>query len=106
MRRFLRRRRPRATQPLVPIGYGAGLVVERARRPWSMHRGGNMRIRQMGLVLVLVLAAACGGSKKEDTTAAGGGGAAAEDKRSLYDRLGGLDAITGVVEDFVNTAAT
>jgi hemoglobin len=64
-----------------------------------------MRIRQMGLVLVLVLAAACGGSKKEDTTA-GGGTAAAEDKRSLYDRLGGQDAITAVVEDFVNNAAT
>lgn len=64
-----------------------------------------MRIRQIGLVLVLVLAAACGGSKKEDTTA-GGGTAAAEDKRSLYDRLGGQDAITAVVEDFVNNAAT
>jgi hemoglobin len=60
-----------------------------------------MRIRQIGLVLVLMLAVACGGSaKKEDTT--GGGGA----DKSLYDRLGGKDAITAVVDDFVNTAAT
>ena len=62
-----------------------------------------MRIRQIGLVLVLVLAAACGGGqKKEDTTAAAGGG----DGKSLYDRLGGQDAITAVVDDFVNNAAT
>jgi hemoglobin len=59
-----------------------------------------MRIRQIWLVLVLVLAAAaCGGGKKEDTMKAGG-------DRSLYDRLGGKDAITAVVDDFVNTAAT
>jgi hemoglobin len=67
-----------------------------------------MRIRQIGLVLVLVLAAACGSSKKEDTMAGGGtggtGGAGA-DQRSLYDRLGGLDAITAVVDDFVNNCA-
>ncbi len=60
-----------------------------------------MRIRQIGLVLVLVFAVACGGgSKKEDTM----GGAGAD--KSLYDRLGGKDAITAVVDDFVNTAAT
>ncbi|HWO21419.1 MAG TPA: group 1 truncated hemoglobin [Kofleriaceae bacterium] len=59
-----------------------------------------MYIRQIGLVLVLMLAVACGGgSKKEDTTASGGG-------KSLYDRLGGKDAITAVVDDFVNNAAT
>jgi hemoglobin len=62
-----------------------------------------MRIRQIGLVLVLVLAAACGGgTKKEDTAGAGGAGG----DKSLYDRLGGKDAITAVVDDFVNTAAT
>jgi hemoglobin len=61
-----------------------------------------MRIRQIGFVLVMALAvAACGGgSKKEDTTTAAGGG------KSLYDRLGGKDGITGVVDEFVNTAAT
>jgi hemoglobin len=60
----------------------------------------------MGLVLVLVLAAACGGgNKKEDPMGAGGGGGGGDEK-SLYDRLGGKDAITKVVDDFVNTAAT
>ena len=59
-----------------------------------------MRIRQLGLVIMLALAiAACGGGKKADTTAK------AEEK-SLYDRLGGKDAITKVVDDFVNTAAS
>ena len=58
-----------------------------------------MYIRQIGLVLVLVLAVACGGgSKKEETMASG--------DKSLYDRLGGKDAITAVVDDFVNNAAT
>lgn len=64
-----------------------------------------MRIRQIGLLLVMVLVVACGGggsAKKEDTTTGGGAG----DGKSLYDRLGGKDAITAVVDDFVNTAAT
>jgi hemoglobin len=63
-----------------------------------------MRIRQIGLLLVMVLVVACGGggsAKKEDTTTGGG-----DDGKSLYDRLGGKDAITAVVDDFVNTAAT
>jgi hemoglobin len=60
-----------------------------------------MRIRQIGLLLAVVLVVACGGSKKEDTTAGGGGA-----EKSLYERLGGKDAITAVVDDFVNTAAT
>ena len=59
-----------------------------------------MRIRQLGLVIMLALAiAACGGGKKEDTTVKAG-------DKSLYDRLGGKDAITAVVDDFVNTAAS
>ncbi|HSK02922.1 MAG TPA: group 1 truncated hemoglobin [Kofleriaceae bacterium] len=54
-------------------------------------------------MLVLMLAVACGGSaKKEDTTSGGGAGG---DDKSLYDRLGGKDAITAVIDDFVNTAA-
>lgn len=62
-----------------------------------------MRIRQIWLVLVLALAVvACGDkSKKEDTMGKGGG-----EEPSLYDRLGGKDAITAVIDDFVNTAAT
>lgn len=39
---------------------------------------------------------ACGGGKKDGTTTATKGG-----EKSLYDRLGGKDAITGVVEKFV-----
>jgi hemoglobin len=66
-----------------------------------MQRRGNMRIRQIGYVLLLVLAVACGGGKKEETTTPPPGGDA-----TLYDRLGGKDAITAVVDDFVNTAAT
>ncbi len=58
-----------------------------------------MRIRQIGFVLVLVLAVACGGKKQDDTMPPGGGEA------KLYDRLGGKDAITAVVDDFVNNAA-
>src|SRR5204862_7425530 len=59
-----------------------------------------MRIK---MILVAVLATAglmmaCGG-KKHDSTAGGGGGAAAGGK--LYDRLGGKDAITKVVDKFV-----
>ncbi len=46
--------------------------------------------------LAAVVLFACGGKSKP---AAGGGSALAE--RSLYDRLGGKDAITGFVEDFV-----
>jgi hemoglobin len=58
-----------------------------------------MRIRQIGFVIMLVLSiAACGGKKSEDTMKKG--------DKPLYDRLGGKDAITAVVDDFVNTAAT
>jgi hemoglobin len=59
-----------------------------------------MRIRQFGFVIMLAFAiAACGGGKKADTTAK-------TDGKSLYDRLGGKDAITAVVDDFVNNCAT
>jgi hemoglobin len=57
-----------------------------------------MRIRQIGFVLVLVLSIAACGGKKDNTTKPG--------DKALYDRLGGKDAITAVVDDFVNTAAT
>jgi hemoglobin len=59
-----------------------------------------MRIRQIGFVIVLALSiAACGGGKKSEDTMK-------KSDKSLYDRLGGKDAITAVVDDFVNTAAT
>jgi hemoglobin len=59
-----------------------------------------MRIK---MIFVAVLAtvglmAACGGGNKGgDTTTTGGGDA----EKSLYDRLGGKDAITAVVDKFV-----
>src|SRR5688500_13257669 len=46
------------------------------------------------LSLCLVIAVACGGKSKPAEPPK-------EDKRSLYERLGGLDAITAVVKEFV-----
>jgi hemoglobin len=63
-----------------------------------------MRIRMtMMAVLATMSLAAC--SHKD--TAAGGGGTtpAAGDTKSLFDRLGGQDAINAVVEDFVANVA-
>jgi hemoglobin len=61
----------------------------------------TMRIK---MIFVAVLATvglmmACGGGKKGGDTAGGGGGGGGE--KSLYDRLGGKDAITAVVDKFV-----
>ncbi|MBV8759413.1 MAG: group 1 truncated hemoglobin [Deltaproteobacteria bacterium] len=55
-----------------------------------------MRIRTVLISAIAAISlAACGGGKKSaDTTPAGGG-------KSLYDRLGGQDAIKAVVKDFV-----
>jgi len=62
-----------------------------------------MKIRMILLAAVAALVlGACGGKGKPADTA-GGGSAAGE--KSLYDRLGGKDAITGVVEDFVANVA-
>lgn len=61
-----------------------------------------MRIGQILLVLTVAFAVACGGgNKKADTATTGGGG----DTKSLYDRLGGKDAITAVVDEFVANVA-
>jgi len=60
------------------------------------------------MIMIAALAAtgmmtACGGGKKADTmnNTAAGSGSAGGDAKSLYDRLGGKDAITAVVEKFV-----
>jgi hemoglobin len=45
---------------------------------------------------------ACGGKSKGPETTAGTGSA---DTRSLYDRIGGTDGITGVVDDFLANVA-
>jgi hemoglobin len=55
-----------------------------------------MRTVIFGLVLGL---AACGGGKKGDTTSTATTTQASD--KSLYDRLGGVDAIKAVVKDFV-----
>ena len=58
-----------------------------------------MRIRFLIIAALAALTmAACGGGKKGggDTMKTGGG-----DEKTLYDRLGGKDAITAVVDDFV-----
>ncbi len=47
-------------------------------------------------LLATGLMTACGGGKKDGTTTTMKGG-----EKSLYDRLGGKDAITGVVDKFV-----
>jgi len=60
----------------------------------------RIRIIMLALFAALVLGA-CGGGKKEDTTTTGGGAG----EKSLYDRLGGKDAITAVVDDMVTNIA-
>ncbi len=55
-----------------------------------------MKLRSIMFALSLA-AAACGGSKKSDTTTT----TTPAEGKSLYDRLGGVDAIKAVVKDFV-----
>jgi hemoglobin len=60
------------------------------------------------LLVALALVAGCGGTSKPDTAGTTGGdtGSAAVDNRSLFDRLGGLPAITAVVKEFVKTTGS
>jgi hemoglobin len=55
-----------------------------------------MKLRSLMFALT-VAAAACGGSKKSATTTT----TTQAEGKSLYDRLGGVDAIKAVVKDFV-----
>ena len=60
-----------------------------------------MRITKLLFLATLGLAAACGGGgKKSDTTTT-----TPTEGKSLYDRLGGKDAITAVVDEFVANVA-
>ena len=60
-----------------------------------------MRITKLLILATLGLAAACGGGgKKSDTTTT-----TTPEGKSLYDRLGGKDAITAVVDEFVANVA-
>jgi hemoglobin len=59
-----------------------------------------MRIHHVLIGLALAFAACGGGGKKGDTTTT-----TTSSEKSLYDRLGGKDAISGVVDDFVANVA-
>jgi hemoglobin len=58
-----------------------------------------MRIVRSTVLFVTLIAAACGGSKASsgDTTTP----PPPAEQKSLYDRLGGLDAIAAVIDDFI-----
>jgi hemoglobin len=64
-----------------------------------------MQLRKVLLAVSLSVVVACGGSKKNDTmtnTGSGDGSAmAVTGEKSLYDRLGGKDAISAVVDEFL-----
>jgi len=61
-----------------------------------------MKIRSLLVGSLMALAFACGGGKKDSgTTPTTTGG----ETKSLYDRLGGKDAITAVVDDFIANVA-
>ena len=62
----------------------------------------KLRMIMLAAFSALVLGA-CGGKSKPADTTGGGGSAVAE--QPLYDRLGGKDAITAVVDDFVANVA-
>ena len=64
------------------------------------------RLQITVLVLFDLVFVACGGSQQPAETAREGGGAPSTSaERSLYERLGGKDAISGVVDDFVANVA-
>lgn len=62
----------------------------------------KLRMTMMAALAALALGACGGKSKGADTAGAGSGSAA---PAPLYDRLGGQDAITAVVDDFVANIA-
>lgn len=64
----------------------------------------NRSLLIAALAALSLSAAACGGKGKSDTTPATGDTAAAPQK-SLYERLGGQDAIVAVVDDMVANIA-
>ena len=69
-----------------------------------MQRFPSLRITGFGLIAFVLVAC----SKKEapaDTTAAAVADTTAVAAKSLYDRLGGKDAITAVIDDFVANVA-
>jgi len=64
------------------------------------------RYRPLLIPALALVLAACGGSQQPAETAREGEGATSTPaERSLYERLGGKDAISGVVDDFVANVA-
>ena len=59
------------------------------------------RVRQFGIAVCLVVLVAATASAQGAT----GGGQAATTQKSLYERLGGVDAITAVVDEFIKIAS-
>jgi hemoglobin len=59
-----------------------------------------MRTRILASV-VFVLALGCGGSEKKETTPPGGGGEAMPADKPLFERLGGMAGIEGVIDEFL-----
>jgi hemoglobin len=62
-------------------------------------------MRALILAIALVGAACGGGGKKNTNTGEGGGGGGTVETKTLFERLGGLPAITKVVDDFVGNVA-
>ncbi len=67
-------------------------------------RSTSLRLVMLSAVTAVALTA-CGGKAKKVDAAGAGAGASASAGKSLYDRLGGKDAITAVVDDFVANVA-
>jgi len=59
------------------------------------------RMRTLQILITVALIACGGGAKKPDTTTT----TTTQSEKSLYDRLGGKDAIVAVVDDFVANVA-
>ncbi len=57
-----------------------------------------MKILRVTALVVSLAAVACGGGSKSTT---GGGTTPTPEQKSLHDRLGGTEAITAVVDDFL-----
>jgi hemoglobin len=65
-----------------------------------------MRTRLFLAAVAATFLMACGGGgKKDDTMGGGGGGGTVDTQKSLYDRLGGKEGITKVVDMFVANVA-
>jgi hemoglobin len=62
-------------------------------------------IQIVALALLALVLVACGGSQPADTAREGEAPATTAAERSLYERLGGKEAISAVVDDFVANVA-